>query len=187
MDAKYVLVEADKVGGAGSMGSAKVGTTYTYRKMAELMGQQSDNTALHVVVKLLGKSKIEEVVSAMGMKNTSYAKNETTAFDMGMVLKKLYGGELLNKKNSVEILEFLTKTIFEDRIPTGVPTGVRVAHKIGTEVGVVSDAAIVYGEKPYVLVIMSEGASLEEAKGVLPEVSRVVWGYLEQKSGYVTK
>ncbi len=177
-DSKYVLEEADKRQGSGSMAYAKAGSSYTYRKMAELMGQQSDNTAFHVVTGRLGGEAIEKTITQAGLLNTSFKENETTAYDVATLLIKLYRGELLNRKNSDEILGFLTKTIYEDRIPTGVPTGVRVAHKVGTEVGVVSDGGIVYAKNPYVLVIMSKEASLAEAQKLLPEVSRVVWNYL---------
>lgn len=181
LDSKYVLTETDKIQGSGSMAYAKAGTSYTYRKMAELMGQQSDNTAFHVLSGKLGGEEIEKTITQAGLPNTSFKENETTAYDVATLLIKLYRGELLNRKNSDEILGFLTKTIYEDRIPTGVPTGVRVAHKVGTEIGVVSDGGIVYAKSPYVLVIMSKEASLTEAQRLLPEVSRVVWGYLGDK------
>jgi beta-lactamase class A len=70
----------------------------------------------------------------------------------------------------------LTGTIWEDRIPAGVPEGIRVSHKVGTEIGVLADAGIVFAPKPYVLVIMSKDVLEKEAKQALPEISRVIWG-----------
>jgi beta-lactamase class A len=77
-------------------------------------------------------------------------------------------------------LKFLTKTGFEDRIPAGIPKEVRVAHKIGTEIGVFSDAGIVFSQKPFVLVIMSREAKESEAKEVLPKIAKAVWEWEEK-------
>ena len=180
LDSKYSLVAADKVGGSGSMFYKSAGTVFTYRKMAELMGQQSDNTAYNVAVKLLGRKKIEETINEMGLSGTDFALSSMSAYDAGTLLRKLYRGQILNRENGDEILRFLSGTIYEDRIPAGVPTGVRVAHKVGTEAGVVSDAGIIYGDRPYVLVVMSEGAGLEEARKALPSISTIVWGFFKR-------
>ncbi len=179
LDTKYVLKDADKVGGAGSMAYAKAGTTYTYRKMAELMGQQSDNTAFHIISGVVGKQKVKETISKIGMVDTDFENNKTTAYDVGLIFRGFYEKDILNKKNSEEILSYLTKTIFEDRIPQAIPTGIRVAHKVGTEIGVVSDAGVVFGKFPYVISILSEGVAQDEAKIILPEISKLVWNYLE--------
>lgn len=178
LDGKYTLSDNDKVGGAGSMAYASAGTVYSFRKMVELMGQQSDNTAFSVIVKKFGKNKVETEIEAMGMASTSYAENKTTAKDVGRLLEKLYGEELLNRKNTTEVLRYLTKTIFEDRIPAGLPEDTRVAHKVGTEVGVVADAGVVFAEHPYILVVLSEEENLNEGNKIIVGISTMVWDEL---------
>jgi beta-lactamase class A len=69
----------------------------------------------------------------------------------------------------------MTQTDFEERIPKGVPEGVRVAHKIGTEKQVIADGGIVYGKNSYILVILSDGVLETEALKALPEISGIVW------------
>ena len=175
LDTKYKIQDIDKVPGAGSMYYQTAGTVYTYQKMLELMGKQSDNTAFSVFVKLLGKEKIQEVIDSLGMKETSFAKNETTPADIGRFFKKLYQGNLVNQANREQLLSFLTGTIWEDRIPAGIPEGIKVSHKIGTEVGVISDAGIVFGKKPYVLAILSKDVLEKEAKEILPRISSLIY------------
>jgi len=177
LETKYTLKQADKQIGAGSMQAKSAGTIYTYRQMAELMGKQSDNTAFNVIRKVLGDQKIQETINQLGMTKTSLVKNETTPVDIGLFFRKLYGGSVVTREHREEILDFLTNTIYEDRIPAGVPKDVRVAHKIGNEVGVFSDAGIVFAEKPFVLVIMSKDALEKEAKTVLPEITKAVWEF----------
>jgi len=178
LDTRYKIQDTDKVPGAGSMYYAKPGTVYTYEKMLELMGKQSDNTAFNVFTKLLGKEKIQAMIEELEMKDTSFAKNETTSKDIGMFFRKLYEGNEGDKGYEGEILDYLTDTIFEDRIPAGIPKEVKVAHKVGTEIGVISDAGIVFGEHPFVLVIMSEGVKESEAKETLPQITKIVWNSL---------
>lgn len=52
---------------------------------------------------------------------------------------------------------------------------IRVAHKYGVEDNVVNDAGIVFGEKPFVLVIMSKGVVVEEANEVFPKLARIFY------------
>ncbi|MGB9911632.1 MAG: serine hydrolase [Microgenomates group bacterium] len=179
LEAKYQLAEADKRGGAGILQSRPAGEIYTYRKLAELMGQYSDNTANNVLVKVLGEKKIQEVIKKIGMEKTDFSEYETTPEDIGIFFRQLYKGKILTDSHKEEIFRFLTKTGFEDRIPAGLPEGVRVVHKIGTEIGVFSDAGIVFPPKgePFVLVIMSKEAKETEAKEVLPKIAKAVWDF----------
>ena len=180
LEEEYKLLEKDKRGGAGILQSRPAGEVYTYRKLAELMGQYSDNTANNVLVKILGPEKIQQTIDSLGMKKTNFAEYETTPQDIGLFFRKLYEGGVVTSQHKEEILKFLTKTGFEDRIPAGIPKEVRVAHKIGTEIGVFSDAGIVFSQKPFVLVIMSREAKESEAKEALPKIAKAVWEWEEK-------
>ncbi|MDP3954869.1 MAG: serine hydrolase [bacterium] len=177
LDDKYTLRQADKRSGAGGLQYRPVGTVYTFRQLAEVMGQQSDNTAFAAMSYILGEAKIQSVIDNLGMAKTSFTRNETTPNDMGLFWRKLYGGSVVTREHREEILSFLTKTAYEDRIPAGVPEGTRVAHKIGNETGVFSDAGIVFADKPFILVILSKNALEREAKTALPEITKAVWGF----------
>ena len=175
LETKYVLKVADKRAGAGSMQYKPIGTVYTYRQMAQLMGNQSDNTAFNVFSNILGDQKIQTVINNLGMKNTSFEDGETTPEDIGIFFYKLYTQNILVRDDRDELLSFITNTIYEDRIPAGIPKGITVAHKIGNEVGVISDAGIVFSDKPFILVILSEGVVEKEATEVLPKIAETVY------------
>lgn len=175
LDEVYKLQASDKVSGAGSLQYKVAGYEITWRGMAELMGKQSDNTAFSIVSRKLGKEKIQELINALGMKSTSFTENETSPEDIGLLFRKLYSEGIVYEKDKTEILSFLSDTIWEDRIPAGIPKGIKVSHKIGTEVGVISDAGIVFAKKPFILVIMSEEANEIEAKKALPEITKKIY------------
>lgn len=148
-----------------------------YRELVKVMGKRSDNAAYNQLVKFFGQKKIQGLIEELEMVDTVLAKDDTTPKDIGLFFRKLYLGNLINQIHKEEFLSFLTQTIFEDRIPAGMPTGTQVAHKIGTEIGSYSDAGIVFGKKPFVLVIMSADAREAEATEVLPKITSAVWDF----------
>jgi beta-lactamase class A len=175
LDTVYSLKDSDRTGGAGSLGNKPTGYQVTYRELAELMGKQSDNTAYTIITRLLGKEKIEATIEALGMRSTSFKENETTPEDIGFFFERLYRGKVLTDKSKEEILSVLTDTIWEDRIPAGIPEGIKVSHKIGTELRVISDAGIIFSDNPFILVILSEDVNEIEAKKALPEISAKIY------------
>jgi beta-lactamase class A len=163
--------------GTGQMRYQKPGTEYTYGQLVELCGQYSDNTAAFVLEKIIGRSKIQNYLNSLGMKNTILADNTTTPKQMGDFLVMLHQGKLLNQEHSQKIYTSLTNTEYEDRIPKGIPDNIQVAHKIGNESQVYNDCGIVFSQSPYVLCLLSLGVKEAEALKVLPEISSLVWQY----------
>ena len=85
LDTIYKLQAEDKRGGAGSLGGRAVGFEITYREMAKLMGEQSDNTALNIIGnKLLGEAKIQELSKQLGEVSE---KNITKALQLDLIRK----------------------------------------------------------------------------------------------------
>ncbi len=172
----YVLKEEDRFEyGSGSMQNQPEGTEYSYQEITKLASNQSDNMAAKLLTRFLGGgSKVDEIIKEWKVKETSTKDNETTAKEIGELFLRLYKGELLKKESRDELFNNLTNTVLEDRLPAGVPTGVRVVHKFGSEEGVVSDCGIVYANDPYVICVLSNTVNDGEAEEVLPKISRVV-------------
>jgi len=181
LDTIYKLQAADRRGGAGSLIGRPEGSEVSYREMAKLMGEQSDNTAFNIVAnKILGGEKIQNTINLLGMRQTSFNDNITTPEDMGLLFRKLLQEKVVTDKSRDEILSFITNTIWESRIPAGIPKGIKVSHKIGSDIGVVSDAGIVFAKKPFILVIMSQNANEIEAGKALPEIAKKIYEMWEK-------
>lgn len=179
LDEEYRLLDEDKVGGAGVLAGKPAGTVYSYRQLLQLMGHYSDNTAYKVVRRRVGDEAVEATMAELGMNRTDLAENETTPAEVGLLFEKLMTGKILSKTHREELLGFLTDTVFEDRIPAGVPEGTRVAHKVGTDLGVYHDAGIVFASPPvggFVMVVMSKNARESEAREVAVQVTKIVVG-----------
>ena len=110
------------------------------------------------------------------MAHNDFDQNTTTAYDVAMMWRKIY-----EEKNQ-PMLDLLQDSIYEDRIPLGLPDGVGLVHKVGTGDGVWADAGIVMAEKPFVLVIMNEKVDMDEAKKLVPELTKVIWDFEAERN-----
>jgi len=94
-----------------------------------------------------------------------------------LVLKKISDPSYTSPGLSAEMLEIMTDTSFEDRLPGPLPEETRVSHKIGSYESTFSDAGIVFPEEvgskgqEYYIVVFCEGASQEEAIETIRDIS----------------
>ena len=124
----------------------------------------------------------------MGMTASSFEENTTTAADVGRMWVKLYKGEYLREEYWQKMESWLTDSIYEDRIPAGLPVrdGVKVIHKVGTGAGVWADGGVIECKSvrveeckfdPFVLVVLNKETKRDEALSAVPELVRKIWAY----------
>lgn len=125
----------------------------------DLMIINSDNTCAEWLGDKIGWSNINNEVHAIGLSNTSTIRGAmySTADDESLFLMKLQNGTILNATERDRLLDVMKRQVYRNGIPAGV--GVTVADKVGFLDGDLHDAAIVYGQKTYILTIMSSGSS----------------------------
>jgi beta-lactamase class A len=98
-----------------------------------------------------------------------------------LVLKKIADPSYTSPRLSADMLELMTNTAFEDRLPQPLPEETRVAHKIGSYESTFSDAGLVFPEesggtgREYYIVVFSEGASEGEAREAIQDISLVTY------------
>jgi beta-lactamase class A len=74
------------------------------------------------------------------------------------------------------MLEILARQQFNEAIPSGLPPGTRVAHKTGELTKIHHDAAIVYGPRPFVLVILVRGmAESKDSAALMADIARRIY------------
>lgn len=181
LDTPYTLQEEDTVSWSGWLSEQPVGFTLTYRDMARLMGQESDNTAFHILAdKVLGAERIQAVIDQLGMSQTSFIERLTTPQDIAHLLERLYQGQVVTDQTRDEMLSYLVHTSNEERIPAGIPQDVTVAHKIGTADGLVSDAGIILAARPFILVVMTQETFEDEALYAIQDIAGMLYTAWEQ-------
>jgi beta-lactamase class A len=155
-----------------------VGYTMTLRECARFMIKESDNTAELMLNRYLGEKRIEAELHRIGADSTRYWSpiNTTTPNNILLVLKKIADPSYTSPRLSAEMLELMTDTSFEDRLPGPLPEGTRVSHKIGSYESTFSDAGIVFPEESgkgqeYYIVVFSEGAAQGEGIETIRDIS----------------
>ena len=156
-----------------------VGYTMTLRECAKFMIKESDNTAELMLNRYLEEERIEAELHRIGADSIRYwhPMNTTTPNDILLVLKNIADPSYTSPQLSADMLELMTNTAFEDRLPQPLPEETRVAHKIGSYESTFSDAGIVFPEKSggtgqeYYIVVFSEGAPQGESRETIQDIS----------------
>lgn len=179
LDDKYVLTDNDKRDGTGSIDNLTVGSETIVAQLVEAMGKESDNTAAAALAHLVGEDVVDKTIKDMGMDDSLFASNQTTALDVAMMWVNIYRARAVDSESRDQMEKYLQDSIYEDRIAIGLPDGVKLLHKVGTSGDIWSDGGIVIpdepGKQPFVLVILNEGVDLDEAKKVVPDITKMVW------------
>ena len=166
-----------------------VGGQLTLRQLCDAMITVSSNFAANLLIERLGVENIRRTVGRLGADgmrvlrgvedNKAFEKglnNTTTARGLLVLLEKIAKGEAASRKADPEMVAILERQQFNDGIPAGVPKGVAVAHKTGNITKIHHDAAIVYGERPYVLVVLVRGLPDQgHSAALIAAISREVW------------
>ncbi len=150
----------------------------------------SDNTAYEVLFRLLSVEEVIEVYDNLEIEVTSKeADPHVSPKSYSSIFRSLYLASYLSREDSNYLLDVLTKTVFKDKIPAGVPEGILVAHKIGvfsrvdSSEKLFSDCGIVYFPKrPYILCIFVSDTD-EQAQKHIKYISNMIYKYLEVVKG----
>lgn len=171
--------------GSGSLQNFPVGYSLSLRDSAYRLVNHSDNTAWAMLDRRLGEKKIRAELEGMGVTNSQYfgylSGYYTTPDDVLLLLERISDPQFTSEELSNEMLDAMTETVFEDRIPEKLPRDVRVAHKIGSYGEYFGDAGVLFYtddqgvEKRYYLVVLSKGVGEYEARDAMQDISVAVY------------
>jgi len=171
--------------GTGVLYKQPVGYTMTLRECAYHLIKESDNTAWKMFTRYLGSENIQAELYRIGAYSTGYwIPNTTTPSDVMLMLKKIADPSYTSPDLSAEMLDLMTNTDFEDRLPQPLPEGTRVAHKIGSYETTFSDAGVVFPESShsmrdaYFIVVIAEGTSEGAARYAIQDMSLTTYQLL---------
>jgi beta-lactamase class A len=167
----------------------RVGDRMTYRALCEAMITVSSNLAANLLIERLGPRKIQMTTDMLGATGMHVVRgvedgkaferglnNTTTARALLTLMERIAAGQAVDRLASEEMIAILKRQRFNDRIPAGVPPGTPVAHKTGEITKIQHDAAIVYGPRPFVLVVLVRG--LEDPKkgsALIADIARAIF------------
>src|SRR5215467_5811081 len=157
--------------------------------LCELMITVSSNLATNLLIEKLGVENIRAAVHALGADGVQVLRgvedgkafeqgknNTTTARGLGTLLAAIAREESVDAAASRQMIEILKRQRFNEGIPAGLPVGIAVAHKTGEITKIHHDAAIVFAERPYVLVILVRGlADIKQSAALMKDISRELY------------
>lgn len=148
----------------------RVGEAVPLRDLCESMITVSSNLATNVLLQRLSVESVRATVHKMkadgmqvrrgledGKAFRAGKNNETTARGLLVLFEAIARGKAVSRSASEEMAAVLARQRFNDAIPAGLPAGVKVAHKTGEITKIQHDAGIVYGPRPFVLVVLTRG------------------------------
>lgn len=167
-----------------------VGGTLSLRQLCEAMITASSNLATNLLIQKLGVESIRRQVHRQGADGMKVLRgvedgkafqaglvNTTSARALLVLLERIARGQAVSREASRDMVEILERQKDNAAIPAGLPPGTPVAHKTGTITKIHHDAAIVYGPRPYVLVLLVRGVAEEtQSAALIASVTRVVDG-----------
>lgn len=126
-----------------------------------------------------------QMTKELGMESTNFDTDpiETTAYDITTFFRRLYNGQVVSESVSGEIIELLSKSRLNNRIPALLSEEVKVAHKTGELSGIRHDAGIVYPPEgdPYLIVLMGKDLKFEdEGVEAQAQISKEVFEYFNK-------
>jgi len=165
------------------------GETRTLAQLGELMITVSSNLATNLLIDKLGVDNIRAGMHGLGANGMNVRRdledgkafeqglnNTTTASALLRLMEAVAKGKAVDPESSRQMLAILERQTVNDRIPAGLPPGMRVAHKTGEITGIRHDAAIVFAARPFVLVVLTRGAKSPEAgSALIVEITRQLY------------
>jgi beta-lactamase class A len=176
------------------------GRTVPRVELARRMIVRSSNLATNLLMEDVGAESVRRTMGALGAGGLQVLRgvqdipaydrgmnNTTTAAALATLLEALIRceeGEVhaalrpMRPADCAGVTGILAAQELTERIPAGVPAGVRVANKTGWISTADHDAAIVYppGRAPYVLVVLtSHVGDREVSHNLIRDLSSVVW------------
>ena len=168
LEEEIVLETTDMTGGSGVLQYLHPGLRLQVVDAVELMISLSDNTATNMVLRRVGVVAVNDLATALGLRNTVLAglfgtarpvelrdrASETTPEDMAVLMTAIAGADCISPRASAAMARHLERVIHLDVLPRYLPLtshaegvdgsamAIRIAHKSGSLTGIRHDVAI---------------------------------------------
>jgi beta-lactamase class A len=188
---KITLKKEDLDKDFGELWKSGEGSQFSIEELIKYSLINSDNTAYHSLLRTLSEEEVSDVYDNLEIEILSKeTKPLVSPKSYSSIFRSLYLSSYLLEEDSNYILNILTKTIFNDKIPAGIPDkNIKIAHKIGTfsrfdtTEKVFTDCGIIYlPNRPYILCMFSKKDN-EETKKDFAYISYMIYSYLSILKG----
>lgn len=163
-------------------------------ELARRMIVESDNLAAEKLLKLVGRREGNERLAELGYTSTRLSagyqpasrarSGRITADEAARMMLMIATGKMVSAAASGEMASWLEAQTRRNRIPAGLPPGIRCGNKTGSLNNLTHDAAYVVPQDghPYSLALLMEGPGTEaEHSRKIREISKKIYGLLSRR------
>ncbi len=192
LNTKMHLQKGDRDWGSGDLADGRQGTQRTVEQLLWLMINDSDNTATNMLIRLVGRQRVNATMRGLGLHHTQlgdYIRSagdgiryalRSSPRDMVRLLDGMARNRLVDEWSSKQMLSILTGQTHNSLLPQPLPRETKIAHKTGSLHDTLNDVGIVYlDEEPYVIAVMTtQLPSLSVGRRFIHKVSRIAYDEL---------
>ena len=195
-DDEFITNDNDKVPSCGALNYMHSGLKITIKDLYTLMIILSDNYATNILIDILGIENINKTIKDINLKKTILNRkmfdeeksskgieNYTSAKDMGILLEKMYSGELINRNYSKEMIDVLKNQRLNGKIPFFLHSEkakIEIAHKTGEDNNITHDVGIVFAKEPFIICFTGNKVDVPLYERLIQDISYEL--YLNQKN-----
>jgi len=197
------VTASDKDWGSGELCDAPIGSSYTVSRLLSLMIDDSDNTATNMLIRMVGRAKINGTMQELGLTHTRltdfirsngpirWALRSTPA-DMVHLLVAMAREKLIDEWSSRQMIAIMAADHINTLLPVPLPPGTTIAHKTGSLHDTLNDVGIVYpsdaAQPPYIIAVMTTDlSSLDAGRRFIRGVSRMAYNALTRFGSWRTE
>lgn len=168
-------------GGSGILQfSVKDGDKLTLRTLTTLAITLSDNIAYNMLRDFVGKESIAQYMRQLGGQTVfPNGQNLSTARDMGLYVQAALDFSR-NNPDDRRLLDDMANGIYNEGIPAKIPGSITVAHKEGFVWGSPADVGVVFGSRPFIVAVLSQGVEdPDQGFANIANITKMMYDYQE--------
>lgn len=174
--------EDDDTVGQGGFADAQYGSKWPVRNLLDRSLISSNNVAVKMLARTLtweGLGRCTEQLGGM-VTRTEAGSTAVTARDEAAWWLAVWRMKQERPKVAENLLNPLRRVTYLGRLQAGTPRPDLVTHKFGTYPPYEHDGAIVWGERPYLLVMLTYGGDHVGVDATFEAVARAAWDSVYQ-------
>ncbi|HLO02418.1 MAG TPA: serine hydrolase [Symbiobacteriaceae bacterium] len=167
----------DDTVGQGGFATAPYGGLYPVRNLVDRSLISSNNVAVKMLARTLTWDGLARCTEALGgmVTRTEEGSTPVTAQDEAAWWLALWQMKQAKPALAENLLSPLRRGTYQGRIQAGTPRSDLVTHKFGTFPPYEHDGAIIWSERPYILVVMTYGGDHRTVDGTIEAIAGAAW------------
>jgi len=184
----HALEDWERVPSCGTLKAMHTGIEMTLLDLVKLMIIVSDNAATNIMIRRVGIDCVTATLRALGCEKTTLSrqlfdaeasgrgiKNFITAGEIGMLLEKLWRGEIVSKEASAQMMDILGDQRLNGKLPFFLDSmGIDIAHKTGEDDGISHDCGVIFTEKPMVVCFVGEHVDVPQYERLMQDAAKLL-------------